>query len=96
MIPTAFSAASAIYCEIGDKPADEFVYCPNAIPALSAGFGSINVHSSGRDKYAPAAWRPFDALHMSKRCRALQRCNAVPAGQQKECAVGVAITKPAL
>jgi hypothetical protein len=30
MIPTAFSAASAIYCEIGDKPADEFVYCPNA------------------------------------------------------------------
>jgi hypothetical protein len=36
MIPTAFSAASAIYSEIGDKPADEFVYCPNAIPALSA------------------------------------------------------------
>jgi hypothetical protein len=34
MIPTAFSAASAIYCEIGDQPADEFVYCPNAIPAL--------------------------------------------------------------
>lgn len=37
MIPTAFSAASAIYSEIGDKPADEFVCCPNAIPALSAG-----------------------------------------------------------
>jgi hypothetical protein len=34
MIPTAFSAASAIYCEIGDQPADEFVCCPNAIPAL--------------------------------------------------------------
>jgi hypothetical protein len=34
MVPTAFSAASAIYCEIGDKPADEFVYCPNAFPAL--------------------------------------------------------------
>jgi hypothetical protein len=34
MIPTAFSAASAIYCEIGNQPADEFVYCPNAIPAL--------------------------------------------------------------
>jgi len=34
MIPTAFSAARAIYCEIGDKPADEFVYCPNAFPAL--------------------------------------------------------------
>jgi hypothetical protein len=30
MIPTAFSVAGAIYCEIGDKPADEFVYCPNA------------------------------------------------------------------
>ena len=30
MIPTAFSAAGAIYSEIGDKPADEFVYCPNA------------------------------------------------------------------
>ena len=30
MIPTAFSAASAIYCEIGDQPADDFVYCPNA------------------------------------------------------------------
>lgn len=41
MVPTAFSAASAIYCEIGDKPADEFVYCPNAIPALAAGCGSI-------------------------------------------------------
>jgi hypothetical protein len=25
MIPTAFSAAGAIYCEIGGKPADEFV-----------------------------------------------------------------------
>jgi hypothetical protein len=36
MIPTAFSAAGAIYSEIGDKPADKFVYCPNAIPALSA------------------------------------------------------------
>jgi hypothetical protein len=36
LIPTACSAASAIYSEIGDKPADEFVYCPNAIPALSA------------------------------------------------------------
>jgi hypothetical protein len=34
MIPTAFSAASAIYCEIGDKPSDEFVYCPNAFPAF--------------------------------------------------------------
>ena len=34
MIPTAFSAAGAIYSEICDKPADEFVYCPNAIPAL--------------------------------------------------------------
>jgi hypothetical protein len=34
MVPTAFSAASAIYSEIGDKPADEFVYCPNAIPHL--------------------------------------------------------------
>ena len=34
MIPTAFSAASAIYSEIGDQPADEFVCCPNAIPAL--------------------------------------------------------------
>jgi hypothetical protein len=53
MVPTAFSAAGAIYSEIGDKPADEFVYCPNAIPALSAGLSSINVHSSGRDKYAP-------------------------------------------
>lgn len=30
MVPTAFSAAGAIHCEIGDKPADEFVYCPNA------------------------------------------------------------------
>ena len=30
MIPTAFSAASAIYSEIRDQPADEFVYCPNA------------------------------------------------------------------
>jgi hypothetical protein len=96
MIPTAFSAASAIYSEIGDQPADEFVCCPNAIPALSAGFGSINVHSSGRDKYAPPGRRPFDALHMSKRRRALQRCNAVPARQQKECASGVAMTKPAL
>jgi hypothetical protein len=96
MVPTAFSAASAIYSEIGDKPADEFVYCPNAIPALPAGFGSINVHSSGRDKYAPPAWRPFDALHMSKRCRALQRCNAVPARQQKECGSDVVMTKPAL
>ena len=34
MIPTAFSVASAIYCEIGDQPSDEFVNCPNAIPAL--------------------------------------------------------------
>jgi hypothetical protein len=34
MVPTAFSVASAIYFEIGDKPADEFVYCPNAFPAL--------------------------------------------------------------
>jgi hypothetical protein len=34
MIPTAFSAAGAISCEICDRPADEFVYCPNAIPAL--------------------------------------------------------------
>ena len=34
MIPTAFSVASAIYSEIGDQPADEFIYCPNAIPAL--------------------------------------------------------------
>jgi hypothetical protein len=96
MIPTAFSAASAIYPEIGDKPADEFVCCPNAIPALSAGFGLINVHSSGRDKYAPPIRRPFDALHMSKRCRALQRCNAVPVRQQKECASDVVMTKPAL
>jgi hypothetical protein len=96
MIPTAFSAASAIYSEIGDKPADEFVCCPNAIPALSAGFGLINVHSSRHDKYAPPIRRPFDALHMSKRCRALQRCNAVPARQQKECASDVVMTKPAL
>jgi hypothetical protein len=94
MVPTAFSAASAIYSEIGDKPADEFVYCPNAIPALAA--GCDNVHSSGRDKYAPPAWRPFDAPHMSKRCRALQRCNAVPARQQKECLADVVMTKPAL
>ena len=36
MIPTAFSAAGAIYSEIDDKPADEFVCYPNAIPALSA------------------------------------------------------------
>jgi hypothetical protein len=34
MVPTAFSATSAIYSEIGDKPADEFVCCPNAFPAL--------------------------------------------------------------
>jgi hypothetical protein len=34
MIPTAFSVASAIYSEIGDQPSDEFVNCPNAIPAL--------------------------------------------------------------
>ena len=34
MIPTASSAAGAIYCEIGDQPSDEFVNCPNAIPAL--------------------------------------------------------------
>ena len=34
MIPTAFSAAGAIYSQICDQPADEFVYCPNAIPAL--------------------------------------------------------------
>ena len=34
MVPTAFSAAGAIYAEIGHQPADEFVYCPNAIPAL--------------------------------------------------------------
>jgi hypothetical protein len=34
MIPTAFSAASAIYSEIGDQPSDEFVHCPNAFPAL--------------------------------------------------------------
>jgi hypothetical protein len=34
MIPTAFSAAGAIYSKICDQPADEFVYCPNAIPAL--------------------------------------------------------------
>ncbi len=37
MIPTAFSAAGAIYSEIGDQPSDKFVYCPNAFPALSAG-----------------------------------------------------------
>ena len=37
MVPTAFSAASAIHSNIGDQPADKFVYCPNAIPALSAG-----------------------------------------------------------
>jgi hypothetical protein len=95
MIPTVFSAAGAIYSEIGDQPSDKFVHCPNAFPALSAGLVH-NVHSSGRDKYAPPAWRPFDALQMSMRGRALQRCNAVPARQQKECAADVAMTKPAL
>ena len=34
MIPTASSAAGAIYSEIGDQPSDKFVYCPNAFPAL--------------------------------------------------------------
>jgi hypothetical protein len=95
MIPTAFSAAGAIHSEIGDQPSDEFVHCPNAFPALSARLVH-NVHSSGRDKYAPPGRRPFDALGMSKRGRALQRCNAVPARQQKECGSDVAMTKPAL
>jgi hypothetical protein len=98
MIPTASSAARAIYCEIGNKPADTF-YCPNAIPALSAGFELINVHSSLRDKYAPPTWRPFDAPHMSKRGGALQRCNACSRaapkrmrgrrGNDKHCAVNI-------
>jgi hypothetical protein len=87
MIPTAFSAASAIYSEIGDQPADEFAYCPNAIPALSAGFGSINnVHSSGRDKYAPPAWRPFDALRCRSVARRCKDATPVTARHQKECA----------
>ena len=90
MIPTAFSAASAIYSEIGDKPADEFVYCPNAIPALSAGFGSINVHSSGRGKYAPPAWSHLTRCtcrSVAERCKdaTLARCgnkkNAQPTWQ---------------
>jgi hypothetical protein len=83
MVPTAFSAASAIYCEIDDKPADEFVLLPQRHPRTFGGFSSINVHSSRRDKYAPPAWRPFDAPQTSKRRRALQRCNAVAAGNQK-------------
>ena len=95
MIPTAFAAAGAIYSEIGDQPSDEFARYPNAFPALSAGLVH-NVHSSRRDKYAPPGRRPFDALHMSKRGRALQRCNAVPARQQKECAADVEMTKAAL
>ena len=95
MIPTVFSAAAAIYSEIGDQPSDEFVHCPNAFPALSAGLVH-NVHSSRRDKYAPPGRRPFAAPHMSKRGRALQRCNAVPVGQQKECAADVEMTKAAL
>jgi hypothetical protein len=66
MIPTAFSAASAIYSEIVDQPSDEFVHCPNAFPALSAGLVH-NVHSSGRDKYAPPAWS-----HLTRRtCRSV-------------------------
>jgi hypothetical protein len=96
MVPTAFSAASAICSEIGDKPADEFVYCPNAIPALSAGLSSINVHSSWRDKYAPPV-----GGHLTRcRCRSVaERCKdatPVPARHQKECAGDVAMTKPAL
>ena len=96
MIPTAFSAASAIYSEIGDQPADEFVHCPNAFPALSAGFGSIMYIPRGVTVLHHPLRRPFDAPGMSKRGRALQRCNGVPARQQKECAADVAMTKPAL
>jgi hypothetical protein len=54
MIPTAFLAASAIYSKIDDQPANEFLCYPNA----SRSFGRFrfnNVHSSGRDKYAPPA-----------------------------------------
>ena len=32
MIPTAFLAASAIYSEIDDQPANQFLCYPNAIP----------------------------------------------------------------
>jgi hypothetical protein len=82
MIPTAFSAASAIYSEIGDQPSDEFVHCPNAFPALSAGLVH-NVHSSGRDKYAPPG-----GGHLTRRaCRSVaERCKDAtlfPRGNKK-------------
>jgi len=95
MIPTAFSATGAIYCEIVDKPADSLSVAPTPSPHFRR-FRFNNVHSSGRDKYAPPAWRPFDAPPMSKRGGALQRCNAVPARQQKERVADVVMTKPAL
>jgi hypothetical protein len=82
MIPTTFSAADAIYSEIGDRPSDEFVHCPNAFPALSARLVH-NVHSSGRDKYAPPG-----GGHLTRRaCRSVaERCKDAtlfPRGNKK-------------
>jgi len=95
MIPTAFSAAGAICFEIGTSPPTSLSIAPTPSPHFRR-FQFNNVHSSGRDKSAPPAWRPFDALPMSKHGGALQRCNAVPSRQQKERAADVVMTKPAL
>ncbi len=96
MIPTAFSAAGAIYSEIGDKPADEFVYYPNAIPALSAGFGSIMYIPRG----VTSMHHPLGGHLTRCRCRSVaRRCKdatPVPAKHQKECAGDVEMTLPAL
>jgi hypothetical protein len=97
MIPTAFSAASAIYCEIGDKPADEFVYCPNAFPALR----QVSVQSI---MYIPrgvtSMHHPLGGHLTRCTCRSVAgRCKdatPVTARHQKECAGDVELTQPAL
>jgi len=92
MIPTAFSVASAIYSEIGDKPADKFICYPNAIPALSAGFGSIMYIPPG----VTSMHHPLGGHLTRCTCRSVaERCKdatPVPARYQKECAGDVEMT----
>jgi hypothetical protein len=93
MIPTAFSVASAIYSEIGASRPTSSSIAPTPSPHFrQVPIQSINVHSSGRDKYAPPAWRPFDALRCRSVARRCKDATPVTARHQKESAGDVEMT----